>query len=165
MAKSLTEMAADIVAAQASHSLMSSDEMGAALKKTFEALQCIQCIEEFAAEMVAEPQPVAIDPKKSIRRNKVFCLECGKEFRQLTNRHLKEHGIDSKEYRKKWGFSARQPLSAKLLTAKRRKTAKELGLGEKLKKARKGKGAAAGAASGVESPAKTKIIRRRKNTR
>ena len=38
MAKSLTQMAADIVAAQASHSVMSADEMDATLKKVFEAL-------------------------------------------------------------------------------------------------------------------------------
>jgi predicted transcriptional regulator len=162
MAKSLTEMAADIVTAQASHSLMSADEIGEALKKTFESLQCIQCVEEFAAEMVAEQEPVAADPKKSIQRNKITCLECGKEFKQLTNRHLKEHKIDAKAYRKKWGLPAGQPLSAKSLTAKRRKTAKDLGLGEKLKTARKAKGATARTPAAAKGKARAKVVRRRR---
>ena len=143
MNKTLTEMAADIVKAQASHAAMSADEMETALKKAFDSLQSIKAIEEGAAE--AKPAP--LDPKQSIKRTKVICLECGKEFKQLTSKHLKDHGMDAKGYRKKYGFPARQPLSAKSLSAKRRKTAKALGLGEKLQKglkaARKAKAAAA----------------------
>jgi len=145
MAKTLTEMAADIITAQASHTSMSVDEMETALKTAFDSLKSIKAIEEGTGEA----EPVAMDPKKSIQRTKVICLECGKEFKQLGNRHLKDHGMDAKEYRKKYGFSARQPLSAKTLTAKRRKTAKALGLGEKLQKgllaARKAKAEAANA--------------------
>jgi hypothetical protein len=40
-----------------------------------------------------------------------------------------------KEYRKKYGFSARTPLSAKSLTKARSKAAKKRGLPENLKKA------------------------------
>ena len=82
-----------------------------------------------------EAEPAPMDPKKSIRKNEVICLECGKEFKQLGNRHLKEHGLDAKEYRKKYGFKARQPLAAKSLSKKRSKTAKALGLGERLQEA------------------------------
>jgi predicted transcriptional regulator len=154
MAKSLTEMAAEIVAAQASHAAMSADEMDAALRKTFDALQGIKAIEEGAG---AAAGPAAMDPKASLLRTKVICLECGKEFKQLTNRHLKEHGINAKEYRKKYGFSARQPLSAKTLTAKRRKTAKTLGLGERLQAARKAK-------AKPKKVAKKPVVQRKKKT-
>lgn len=142
MSKSLTEMAAEIVAAQAGHVGMSHDEMGAALRKAFEALQCIKAIEEGATASVEEAL-ATMDPRASIQRNKVVCLECCKEFKLITNRHLKDHGMNAKEYRKKYGFSARQPLSAKALTAKRRKIAKTLGLGERLQAARKAKARAA----------------------
>ena len=130
MTKSLTEMAAEIVAAQAGHAAMSAGEMDAALKKAFDALKSIKAIEEGV-----EAEPTPMDPKKSIRKNKVICLECGKEFKMLGNRHLKEHGLDAKEYRKKYGFKARQPLAAKSLSKKRSKTAKALGLGERLPEA------------------------------
>ncbi|MBW1990197.1 MAG: MucR family transcriptional regulator [Deltaproteobacteria bacterium] len=138
MAKSLTEMAAEIVQAQASHSSMSPEEMKELLEKVFFFFQGLKNKEEGVAE-AGGAEGVAMDPKKSIKCNKVICLECGKEFKQLTNRHLKEHGLTTREYRKKYGFSARQPLSAKLLTAKRRKAAMDRNLGEVLKKAREKK--------------------------
>ena len=176
MTKSLTEMAAEIVAAQAGHAAMSAGEMDAALKKAFDALKSIKAIEEGV-----EAEPTPMDPKKSIRKNKVICLECGKEFKMLGNRHLKEHGLDAKEYRKKYGFKARQPLAAKSLSAKRRKTARALGLGERLQKAlqksRKAKekppAEKAKAKAPVKKkakakpakPAQKKVIRRRKKAK
>ena len=135
MAKSLTEMAAEIVTAQASHAILSADEMEKALTKTFDALNKIKAIEEGGPEAEAPP----VDPRKSIQRNYIVNLEDGKKYKQLTARTLAKFGLTPREYRKKWGFSARQPLSAKSLTAKRRKTAIALGLGEKLQKARKEK--------------------------
>jgi len=148
MAKTLTEMAAEIVAAQASHAVMASDDMVGALKKTFEALKNIKTIEEGGPEGDAPP----VDPKKSIQRNYIINLEDGKKYKQLTARTLAKFGITPAEYRKKWGFSPRQPLAAKSLSAKRRKTAKALGLGEKLQLARKAKAAAKAAAKPAAKP-------------
>jgi len=146
MAKTLTEMAAEIAMAQSSHASLSPDEIADFVRKTFSVLKEIQEKEQgISSEEVQQTaeQEKAIDftadPKQSIQRNKVICLECGKEFKQITNRHLKSHGLTAKEYRKKWGFSARLPLAAKALTAKRRKTAKTLGLGDKLKERRMSK--------------------------
>ena len=139
MAKSLTEMAAEIVAAQASHAVMAADDMVGALNKTFDALKNIKTIEEGGPDADAPP----VEPKKSIQRNYIINLEDGKKYKQLTARTLAKFGLTPAEYRKKWGFTARQPLAAKSLSAKRRKTAKALGLGEKLQAARKAKAAAA----------------------
>jgi predicted transcriptional regulator len=122
MGKSLTEMASEIVAAQASHAVMAADEMVAALKKN----------------------------------------------KQLTTRTLAKYGLTPAEYRKKWGFSARQPLASKALSAKRRKTAKALGLGERLQEARKAKAAAAAKAkakSATAAKAKAKPKKKRKAAR
>jgi predicted transcriptional regulator len=152
MGKSLTEMASEIVAAQASHAVMAADEMVAALKKTFDALKNIKTIEEGGPEADAPP----VDPRKSIQRNYIVNLEDGKKYKQLTTRTLAKYGLTPAEYRKKWGFSARQPLASKALSAKRRKTAKALGLGERLQEARKAKAAAAAKAKAKASKAKTK---------
>ncbi|MFP4475782.1 MAG: MucR family transcriptional regulator [Desulfatibacillaceae bacterium] len=149
MAKTLAEMAAEIVAAQAAHTPMSADELSEALQKTAQALATIKKQEEVAAdqpvplnmstEEAGELEALRANPKRSIRKNKIICLECGKEFRQLTNGHLKEHGLTTREYRIKYGFSLRQPLSAQSLTARRKRNAKERGLGEMLKEARQSK--------------------------
>ncbi len=138
MAKTMVEMAAKIVVAQASNTRMSPDEVGESLLKAFEALNRIKAQEEGREKSPAESglAKLARTPLRSIQRAKVLCLECGKEFKQLTNRHLALHGLNSKEYKKKWGIPARQSLAAKSLTTKRRKMAKERGLGEMLKKAR-----------------------------
>ena len=145
MAKSLTQMAADIVAAQASHVSMSADEMDAALKKVFEALKQIKVIEETPAGEAVDDELARLraNPMKSIQRTYVINLEDGSKYKQLTAKTLAKFGLTAKEYRKKWGFSARQALSAKSLSAKRRKVAKALGLADKLAAARMARSKAA----------------------
>jgi len=162
MAKSLTELAADIVVAQASHAPMSPEDMTETLKAVFAALKGVKAMEEGAAGASSPtPEVPAVDPAKSILKNKVICLECGREFRMLTNRHLKEHGMTAKEYRKKYGFRARQSLSAKSLNAARRKNALERGLGDILKRARERQAEPAASVS-QPAPAAKKVVRRRK---
>ncbi|MEE9120645.1 MAG: MucR family transcriptional regulator [Syntrophobacteria bacterium] len=164
MAKSLTQMAADIVAAQASHVSMSADEMDAALKKVFEALNQIKIIEETPAGEAVDDELARLraNPIKSIQRTYVINLEDGSKYKQLTAKTLAKFGLTAREYRKKWGFSARQPLSSKSLSAQRRKVAKDLGLADKLAAARmaKSKSAAkkkaAPAAKKKAAPAKKK---------
>jgi predicted transcriptional regulator len=145
MAKSLTQMAADIVAAQASHVSMSADEMDAALKKVFEALNQIKVIEETPAGEAVDDELARLraNPVKSIQRTYVINLEDGSKYKQLTAKTLAKFGLTAREYRKKWGFSARQALSAKSLSAKRRKVAKALGLADKLAAARMARSKAA----------------------
>ena len=142
MAKSLTEMAADIVTAQAGATRMLAEELSDALTKAYESLKRIKDQEEgIAPEIpVSGVVAVAIEPKASIQQNKIICLECGKEFKQLSRSHLKAHTLTPKEYKKKHGLKASQALTAKSLSAKRRKTAKERGLGQKLAAARKKRG-------------------------
>jgi predicted transcriptional regulator len=145
MAKSLTQMAADIVAAQASHVSMSADEMDVALKKVFEALKQIKVVEETPAGEAVDDELARLraNPMKSIQRTYVINLEDGSKYKQLTAKTLAKFGLTAREYRKKWGFSARQALSAKSLSAKRRKVAKALGLADKLAAARLARSTAA----------------------
>ncbi|MGA2403061.1 MAG: MucR family transcriptional regulator [Syntrophobacteraceae bacterium] len=75
----------------------------------------------------------ALTPENSIQNDKVICLECGAEFKQLTQKHLSSHGMSPKEYKKKYGFTMSTSLSAKSLTKARIKAAKKKGLPEKLK--------------------------------
>jgi len=169
MAKTLTQMAADIVAAQASHVSMSADEMDTALKKVFEALNQIKALEETPAEEAVDYKLARLraKPMRSIQKNFVVNLEDGSKYRQLTAKTLAKFGLTAKEYRKKWGFPARQALSAKSLSAKRRKAAKALGLADKLAAARKSRSQApvnqtAAPAKEKAAPEKKKATRKRK---
>lgn len=136
MSKSLVEMTAEIIQSQISSKQMTTDEIKSALNETFQALRALQDAESCEAvcnETTA--QPAALDPKKSIQKNKVICLECGQEFKMLSPKHLKSHGLTGKEYRKKYGFSARQPLCAKALSEARSASGKERGIPANLQKA------------------------------
>ena len=48
-------------------------------------------------------------------------MVCGAAFKQLSVRHLKEHGLDARSYRVKFGIPRIQPLSSKETTAMRKK--------------------------------------------
>lgn len=142
MTKKLLEVAADIVQTQASTGHMSSEEIVASLKNVFRVLQEMQrseldgtALEADAAgvEPVEEETPAEKpDPRQSIKEDKVICLECGTEMRQLTGKHLSIHGLTIREYKQKWGFPTGQSLSAKALSRARSKAAKKRGLPENL---------------------------------
>ncbi|MEE9148680.1 MAG: MucR family transcriptional regulator [Candidatus Tectomicrobia bacterium] len=128
MPKSLVEMCAEIVAAQASHTRLSPEEIAESLRKVFQTLQNVQQLgngSEFE-------ETVTRDPQSSIQRNQVICLECGKPFKLLSNRHLALHQLTPRAYKKKHGIRMTQALSARTLSARRRKLAKELGMGKQL---------------------------------
>jgi predicted transcriptional regulator len=106
--------------------------------------------------MLHEEAPKAISPQDSIQDDKVICLQCEAEMRQLTSDHLVSQGMDQKQYWKKYGFSMRTPLSAKSLTKARSKAAKKRGLPEKLKaliEARRQEKAAASTKAGTKTEA------------
>jgi predicted transcriptional regulator len=134
MSKSLVEMTAELVQSQISGADMTTEEIKAALNETYQTLQSLQNAELSGQNIEEKTKPV-MDPKRSIQKNKVICLECGQEFKMLSPKHLRSHELTSKEYRKKYGFSARQPLCAKSLSERRSKSGKERGLPANLRKA------------------------------
>ena len=151
MTKKLLEIAAEIVQTQAASASMTTMEIASSLREVFQTLQAMQKAEGegtvLAPQMMPEEAPKAIASQDSIQDNKVICLECGAEMRQLTHKHLVSHGMSPKEYRKKYGFTMRTPLSAKSLTKARSKAAKKRGLPENLKKAIEARRQAKAAAS------------------
>jgi predicted transcriptional regulator len=141
MPKSLVEMASEIITAQAGHMPMSPEEISEGVKKIFAVLRDLQDLE---AGMMNDGGTEGgggrkLHPQDSIQRNRVICLECHKDFKLLSNRHLALHGLTSRGYKLKYGLPLRQALSAKSLTLVRRKIAKEKGLGAKLLAHQRGK--------------------------
>ena len=136
MSKTLVEMTAEIIQSQISSKQMTTDEIKTALNETFQALKSLQGAEAGGViEAETEATTSVIDPKKSIQKNKIVCIECGQEFKMLSPKHLTSHGLNSKEYRKKHGLSSRQPLCAKALSERRSQSGKERGLPANLRTA------------------------------
>ncbi len=128
MSKSLVEMAVEIVTAQASHTAMSLEEIAEGVRRVFETLQMLQQ----KGHEGGIDETISRDPQSSIQRNQVICLECNKPFKLLSNRHLALHGLTPRGYKEKHGIRMTQPLSARTLSARRRKLAKERGMGKQL---------------------------------
>ncbi|SPF32894.1 Transcriptional regulator, MucR family [Syntrophobacter sp. SbD1] len=143
MTKKIIEIASEIVQTQVSLASMSASEITLSLRQVFGTLLELQKAESGEIELpqvfdqaaVQEKAVGSITPENSIQNDKVICLECGAEMKQLTQKHLSSHGIGSKEYKKKYGFSMRTPLAAKSLTKARSKAAKKRGLPANLVKA------------------------------
>jgi predicted transcriptional regulator len=141
MPKKLIEIASEIVQTQVASTPMSAAEIASSLRQVFITLHELQKAEaggivvEFTQPAAGEVAATKLSPANSIQNDKVICLECGAEMRQLTQKHLVSHGMSHKEYRKKYGFTMRTALAAKSLTKARSKAMKKRGLPENLKKA------------------------------
>ena len=73
--------------------------------------------------------------KRSVGKQAITCLECGKRQKTL-KRHLNTaHGLTPAEYRAKWRLSHDYPMVAPDYAEKRRSLAKQIGLGRKATKA------------------------------
>src|SRR6266568_3653372 len=114
MPQTLLEMAKDLILAQIQAQKLSPEEMHAALQQTYASLLALQAQEDAngsVAVATPETQPQPIHWRKSITKHHVTCLVCGASFKQLSVRHLREHGLDARSYRAEYGIPPRQPLS------------------------------------------------------
>src|SRR5215831_4405692 len=50
------------------------------------------------------------DPRRAIQEDVIRCLECGRALRQLTNTHLRSHGITARDYKRRFGYNRGRPL-------------------------------------------------------
>ena len=95
--------------------------MHAALQQTYANLQALKAQEDAngSVAVVTPATPKPVDWRKSITKHVMTCLECRASFKQLSVRHLKEHGLDGRSYRLKYGIPRTQPLAAKEITSHR----------------------------------------------
>jgi predicted transcriptional regulator len=123
MSQTLLEMAKDLVMAQIEAHRLSPEEMHTALQLTYASLKALQAREDAngsVAVVTPGTPPEPVNWKKSITKHTVTCLECGASFKQLSGRHLKDHGLDGRSYREKYRIPRTQPLAAKEITARRK---------------------------------------------
>lgn len=139
MEQTLVELCATVVTAQVRGRRMTPDEIIESIRTVYKSLDDLKRaddqLHESNGQVTGVPDKLAAlrrAPKQTIQKNSVMCLECGKTFRLLSNRHLKLHGLTPRDYKRKWGFPLTTPLSAQTLTALRRKIAKEKGMGKQL---------------------------------
>src|SRR5437588_1898342 len=123
MSQTLLAMAKDLVMAQIVAHRLSPDEMHTALQQTYASLKALQAQEDAngsVAVVTPATPPKRVNWKKSITKHTVTCLACHASFKQLSVRHLKEHGLDGRSYRAKYGIPRAQSLAAKEITSRRK---------------------------------------------
>ncbi len=135
----ILEMAAEIVAAHASTTNMTKEELVTELSDVYNALSALEKGEALAESIGTAETPV-VTRKKAFGKDKIYCMICGKGMKTLS-RHLKTaHNISASEYRKQFDIPRSQSLAAKSYSETRRQMAIDRGLGEKLPKARATRG-------------------------
>ncbi len=125
------ELATDIVSAYVSNHAVAIGELPSLICDVHRALLGV------AAGTVEEakeaPKP-AVSVKKSITPDYLICLEDGKKFKSL-KRHLRaQFDLSPEEYRAKWSLPDNYPMVAPNYAEARSKLAKEMGLGQQLRK-------------------------------
>lgn len=128
MAKAIVEICASLIAAQASRTRQTPEQLAEGLQVLFNTLSDLSQREK----QLASPAEQGAQPQASIQHNQVVCLECGKAFQLLSTRHLALHGLNHRTYKEKYHIPMTQSLSARTLSARRRKLAKELGIDRSL---------------------------------
>jgi predicted transcriptional regulator len=125
MAPTLLEMAKDLTKTLVETGRLSAEDMQDALHKTYATLTALKSQEEIGTTTVPVAQTAPVDWRKSITKHAVTCLDCRHAFKQLSGRHLRTHGLDSRSYRTKYGIPSTQPLAARETTTRRRQIVRE----------------------------------------
>lgn len=130
----LVEIAAQLVSSHASSTPMTSDELLAEIAKVHAALKNLEAGQTVEGAEEAKP---SLSIKEAFKKNEVVCLICGKGGFKTLARHLSTaHGMKPGAYKKQFGISSKQALSAKSYSEARRKMAQDRGLADNLAKAR-----------------------------
>ena len=169
MPQTILEMAKDLVMAQIQAGALPPDEMHRELQKTYASLVDLRIKEELGESggglavrgaedlsLEGDGVPTASNWKKSIKKYTIECLVCGAAFKQLSVRHLKEHGLDARSYRVRFGIPRTQPLSAKDTTTMRKKIVQQSRPWEKAPTYIKAQGRKAGESAAPKAASKTK---------
>ena len=125
MAESDTSLslAAKIATSYVGNNKVTPAEIPALISSLHEALTKLESGEEIRAPSVP------ID--KSVKRNEIICLECGKGHKML-KRHLgTAHELTVEEYRARWDLARDYPIVAPNYAKQRSELAKKIGLGRK----------------------------------
>ena len=140
-------LAAKLATSYVGNNKVAREDLPALILSLHEALGKLE-----RGEAVLEP---AVPINKSIKRNEIICLECGKGQKTLKRHLTAAHGLTAEEYRARWGLARNYPLVAPSYAKQRSELAKKIGLSRK-----PGGGRKLGAAK-AKKPTRSKARRKR----
>ena len=120
----LLELTSEIASAHVAHNVVALSDLPQLIEATYATLAGLGASKQ-------PPQEPAVPVKKSVKKDSIVCLDCGRSFKTL-KRHLgAEHGMTLDEYRAKWKLPGDYPTVAADYVARRQAIAHEIGLGRK----------------------------------
>ncbi len=105
---------------------MSADGVGAGMSELPVAASASPGVNALAA--------LRADPRQAIQEDSIRCLICGGVFRQLTNTHLRAHGLCAADYKVRFGYNRGRPLMCRLLARMYADRAKTAGLAARIRR-------------------------------
>ena len=143
----LLRMTADVVTAYVGNNTVAPTDLADVIRTVHASLRQAQASE---IAVSAAPKP-AVPVKKSITPDYLVCLEDGRELKML-KRHLRTtYNMTPDEYRTKWGLDADYPMVAPNYARRRSEFAKQIGLGQKRRRAGAAEGDAGSGEGGASS--------------
>jgi predicted transcriptional regulator len=134
---SLAEMTAEIVSAYVSHNAVSTSEISGLIGVVGSRLASLGT-EQAEQAVAAKPEP-AVPVRRSVGKDQITCLMCGKK-QKLLKRHLATaHDLTPDQYRELFALKSDYPMVAPSYAASRSELALRIGLGRPKKKARTSK--------------------------
>ncbi|MCP5396625.1 MAG: MucR family transcriptional regulator [Sphingomonadaceae bacterium] len=127
MTETLITLTSDIVAAHVSNNNVAVEDVPSLITNVYQALSGLG---ESAAPVEEKPEP-AVSIRSSVKKDKIVCLECGKDMKMLKRHLMTDHGLTPDEYRARFGLNADYPMVAPDYAETRRELAKKIGLGRK----------------------------------
>jgi hypothetical protein len=73
------------------------------------------------------------DPRLAVEEAQIVCLICGVRFRQLTNTHLRGHGVSAAGYKQRFGYNRGRPLMCHALSRLYAERAVQSGLASRIR--------------------------------
>jgi predicted transcriptional regulator len=123
----MLELAAEIISAHVSNNVVQTNQLPKLIQQVFNSLSDI----ELKSAAPSRPEP-AVPVKKSVRSNRIICLDCGKQFTMLKQHLRADHQLTPQEYRQRWGLQPTYPMVASAYAKVRSALAKKSGLGRRV---------------------------------
>lgn len=115
--------AVSIVTAYVGANTVTPSELPALIKTVYDALGQTTQPEEIPAH-----QP-AVDPKRSVFKDHIVCLCCGRKMISLKRHVQSAHDLSVNAYQDRWGLPRSYPMVAPAYAAHRAALARQIGLG------------------------------------
>ncbi len=126
LSETLISLTSDIVAAHVSNNNVAVEDVPTLIQNVYGALQSLGAVEP----VEERPEP-AVSIRASVKPDYLVCLEDGKKMKMLKRYLMTQYGMTPDQYRARWNLPADYPMVAPEYAEKRRKLAKDIGLGRK----------------------------------